>query len=210
MKTKICTKCHIEKELSEFYKHKSGKDGIHPICKICILEISKKRYKKNRKQILKRDKIYRNNNKEKRKIYNRKHYQENKDNYKDYQNNNKIHIRVYNTQYKRNKRKDNIQLRLTDSLRTRIHNSINRAVKSLNTMFLIGCEIDYLMFHLQSQFTKGMSWDNYGDWHVDHIKPCAKFDLSKPAKQRLCFNYTNLQPLWAIDNLRKGNKYEEN
>ena len=72
-------------------------------------------------------------------------------------------------------------------------------------MFLIGCEIDYLMFHIQEQFTKGMNWDNYGlhGWHIDHKIPCAKFDLSKESEQLKCFNYTNLQPLWAIDNLKK-------
>ncbi len=79
--------------------------------------------------------------------------------------------------------------------------------KSLSTMTLIGCDIDYFMYYIQKKFTKGMSWDNYGDWHIDHIKPCTKFDLSKPNEQLKCFNYTNLQPLWAVDNLKKGNKY---
>lgn len=58
--------------------------------------------------------------------------------------------------------------------------------------------------HLEIKFTKGMSWENYGKWHVDHIKPCAKFDLTKESEQRKCFHYTNLQPLWAIDNFKKG------
>lgn len=75
-------------------------------------------------------------------------------------------------------------------------------------MFLIGCEIDYLLYHIQEQFNPGMTWDNYGDWHIDHIKPCANFDLSKPEEQRKCFNYTNLQPLWAEENLIKGKKEE--
>ena len=85
--------------------------------------------------------------------------------------------------------------------------TISKGQKSLPTMFLIGCEIDYLIYHLQSQFTDGMTWANYGDWHIDHIKPCAKFDLSKTSEQLKCFNYTNLQPLWAEDNLRKYDKY---
>ena len=74
-------------------------------------------------------------------------------------------------------------------------------------MFLIGCEIDFLMYHIQKQFTKGMNWNNYGDWHIDHIKPCALFDLSKSKEQNICFNFKNLQPLWAIDNFRKYIKY---
>ena len=74
-------------------------------------------------------------------------------------------------------------------------------------MFLIGCEVDYLMYYIQSKFTKGMNWNNYGKWHIDHIKPCCSFDLSKASEQRKCFHYTNLQPLWAKDNLSKGKFY---
>ena len=81
-------------------------------------------------------------------------------------------------------------------------------------MFLIGCEVDYLMYHIQEQFTKGMTWDNHGrgwygkkEWHIDHIKPCSLFDLTDPDQQRECFNFTNLQPLWAEDNRIKSNKY---
>ena len=51
-----------------------------------------------------------------------------------------------------------------------------------------------------------MSWDNYGDWHVDHIRPCASFDLTNEDEQRICFHYKNLQPLWGPDNLEKGAK----
>ncbi len=53
-----------------------------------------------------------------------------------------------------------------------------------------------------------MTWDNYGEWHIDHIKPCALFDFTKEEQQRECFHYTNLQPLWAKDNMRKSDKYE--
>ncbi len=73
-------------------------------------------------------------------------------------------------------------------------------------MMLIGCEIDYLMFHIQEQFTEGMNWNNYGEWHIDHRKPCASFDLSKPNAQRKCFHFSNLQPLWAIENIKKSDK----
>jgi hypothetical protein len=63
--------------------------------------------------------------------------------------------------------------------------------------------------HIQSLFKDGMSWDNYGDWQVDHIIPCAAFDLSNIDNQLICFNYKNLQPLWAIDNLIKKDKIEK-
>ena len=55
-----------------------------------------------------------------------------------------------------------------------------------------------------------MSWNNYGKWHVDHIRPCIDFDLSKPEEQQKCFHYTNLQPLWAEENMRKHYKFVKN
>ena len=76
-------------------------------------------------------------------------------------------------------------------------------------MFL-GCTREDLTTHLEGLFQDGMTWDNYGDWHIDHIKPCSKFDLSTEKAQAECFHYTNLQPLWAKDNLSKGAKWEEN
>lgn len=64
---------------------------------------------------------------------------------------------------------------------------------------------------MQLQFKDGMNWGNYNynGWHIDHIKPCALFDLSKEEEQKKCFHYTNLQPLWGIDNLKKGDRYYE-
>ncbi|WP_102945296.1 hypothetical protein [Stenotrophomonas sp. VV52] len=68
----------------------------------------------------------------------------------------------------------------------------------------LGYSAEDLVSHLQAQFTPGMSWENYGQWHVDHIKPCAWFDHTDPAQFRECWALSNLQPLWAADNLRKG------
>jgi hypothetical protein len=76
-------------------------------------------------------------------------------------------------------------------------------------MKLIGCNIEQLKQHLQNQFKLGMSWDNHGKWHIDHIRPCASFDLSKPEEQRKCFHYTNLQPLWAEENISKKDKVKD-
>jgi hypothetical protein len=73
----------------------------------------------------------------------------------------------------------------------------------------MGCSIAYAYAYLEAQFAEGMSWENYGEWHIDHIRPCASFDLEDPVQQRECFHYTNLQPLWAKDNLSKSDKWEE-
>jgi hypothetical protein len=75
----------------------------------------------------------------------------------------------------------------------------------------MGADIETVKKHLESLFKKGMSWENHGNegWHIDHIIPCAAFDLTDPKQQKKCFHYTNLQPLWAKDNLSKGDKYEQ-
>ena len=73
-------------------------------------------------------------------------------------------------------------------------------------MVLTGCTIPYLRGYLEGKFKEGMTWENYGSWHVDHIKPCASFDLTKKEEQEKCFHYTNLQPLWALENIKKGKK----
>lgn len=77
-------------------------------------------------------------------------------------------------------------------------------------MQLVGCSVTDLKKHLEKQFQPGMSWDNWGNdgWHIDHIRPCSSFDLTDPAEQVKCFHYTNMQPLWATDNLKKGSTWE--
>jgi len=95
------------------------------------------------------------------------------------------------------------------NLSTRIAHALRRnhgIRKSQKTLDLLGCSLVELRSHLEAKFQPGMSWDNYGAWHVDHIRPCASFDLSDPAQQRVCFHYTNLQPLWASDNFHKSAK----
>lgn len=98
--------------------------------------------------------------------------------------------------------------RITRCLRTRICAAVKRvgSAKSVKTATLIGCSVVGFKAYLEARFQKGMSWENYGEWHIDHIRPCASFDLMDPEQQAICFHYTNLQPLWAVDNLRKGAK----
>ena len=95
------------------------------------------------------------------------------------------------------------------NLRNRINTMVkrNQAKKHTSTLKLIGCSVQFLKRHLQKQFKEGMEWDNYGEWHIDHIKPLSLFDLTQEEEQRKACHYTNLQPLWAFDNLSKGNKY---
>lgn len=116
---------------------------------------------------------------------------------------NKEKIKVYNRMYIKKYRK-NINNKIKSYLVSRIWWVLKKNTKSESTLKLLGCSVEFLKNHLEKQFTKGMSWNNYGKWHIDHIRPCASFDLSKPEEQKKCFNYSNLQPLWAKDNLSKG------
>ena len=92
-----------------------------------------------------------------------------------------------------------------------LHSRLYMAVqyKSCKTMELTGCSLEDLTKHLESKFTEGMTWENYGQWHIDHIRPCASFNLEDPEEQKKCFHWTNLQPLWAADNLKKSDKWQE-
>ncbi len=206
MKTKTCAICKKIKFLEEFHKNSSRKDNIHTDCKEC----RKNYYILNKVKIKKYNKQYRDDNQEKYKNHNKEYYSKNKEKenqrVKKWRKNNRKKSRKYYKNYLMNRRENDIIFKITCNLRNRIRKVLKGNTKSLNTMFLIGCEIDYLMFHIQEQFTSGMSWDNYGDWHMDHIKPCSLFDLSKPDQQRKCFHFSNLQPLWAIENIRKGSK----
>jgi len=92
------------------------------------------------------------------------------------------------------------------NIRSKINLAIKNNFKVGSSVELLGCSVDELKAHLESQFLPGMSWDNHTvhGWHMDHILPCSSFDLSDEEQQRKCFHYSNLQPLWAIDNLKKG------
>ena len=102
------------------------------------------------------------------------------------------------------------EYRLKHNLRTRVSAALRaqKAGKNWSLLDIVGCSTAELMAHLESQFLPGMTWDNWSvdGWHIDHIRPCASFDLTDEAQQRECFHYTNLQPLWAVDNLMKSDK----
>ena len=111
-------------------------------------------------------------------------------------------------------KRDDMARRLSDPIkklihhqRTRVWQALKGKGKSNRTLELIGCTAAEFKAHLESKFQDGMTWDNYGEWHVDHIKPCSLFQLELDSEQRACFNYLNTQPLWATENLSKGAKY---
>ena len=163
-----------------------------------IRERDKKYYKANKEKIREREKEYRAANKEK--------ISERKKEYRARAENKKRRNKK-----QRNRYKSDEKYKLTKLLRRRFL----RALKSQNTkknthvLQLTSCTMDFLRDYLSQQFEKGMTWDNQGDWHIDHRKPCRSFDLTKEEEQRKCFHYTNLQPLWGSENIRKSDTFNE-
>jgi hypothetical protein len=196
-------KKYQEKYHKEYHKNKKEK----------IKNQQKDWYIKNKERILKLRKIYYLTHKEKCKQQHRDYY---KKNMKKISKIHKSWLKLHNKEINKKiiyKLRTNINFRLAHYLRSRIWHTLKGINKSKSTMKLLGCSIEKLKQHLESIFQFGMSWSNYGNgwngrgmkqWHIDHIIPCAKFDLSKPEEQCKCFHYTNLQPLWAKENLSKG------
>lgn len=211
METKICRKCLIEKTANSFGNTKQNKDGLKSYCKECIRIDSKEYVKRNPEKRKNTLEMYYENNREKEldrlRLYKIKNPKKRKETYKKYYENNKDLINK--KQYQINKRKYNqdITYRIKHNLRERIKDYL-RKTKSVNqnTFSIVGCTPIQLKEHLESMFSDGMNWENYGfyGWHIDHIIPLSSAKNEEELK-KLC-HYTNLQPLWCKDNLSKGSK----
>lgn len=118
----------------------------------------------------------------------------------------KIEIATYKNEYRKRKMKDDIQFRLKINLRHRLLVALNKKQRGGSVIRDLGCSILELKNYLESKFTEGMSWERRGEIHIDHIIPLSSFDLTNREHFLKANHYTNLQPLWAVDNIRKGNK----
>lgn len=187
---KICGRCLVEKPKNLFGADKNRKDGYNCLCKECLFKERSSENCKNKKR-----------------LYDKKFRIENIAKIKEYEFKNKLKIRQRATVYQR-KWRQIPRNRILQNLRTRIRMALKHTKKAFRTIESIGCSIDFLKKYLESKFQPGMNWQNHSKtgWHIDHIIPCSSFDLTIPEEQKKCFHYTNLQPLWAKDNLSKGNK----
>jgi hypothetical protein len=204
---KICTKCKITKPTTEFNKSKEKKDGHMSHCKSCrkehyqdnkedILEQKKEYYQDNRTDILEQKKEYSKNNKEQISARQKKYYTDNKK-----------YIVERNLKYKKKRLSSDPLFKLRNDIGSLIRKSIKRGgfAKRSKTHKILGCSFDEFKIHIEKQFTEGMSWDNHGEWHFDHITPVS---WAKTEEEIISLNnYINFQPLWAEDNKRKGNKF---
>ena len=120
-------------------------------------------------------------------------------------------VRHYNNEFHKRHRQESPQYRIACNIRSRVSKVLQKNIKTGSAIRDLGCSISDLKKHLESQFTEGMSWDNYGShgWHIDHVKPLSRFNLNNKEQFKEACHYSNLQPLWAEDNLSKGAKYDE-
>jgi hypothetical protein len=217
METKVCSKCKEEKKVCEFGNLKKSKDGLLNYCKQCNNKRSKKYRKDYYEKTLEQQRKWRSKNPEWVKSVNSKNYLKNKEYYKtrvkEWYKNNPQKRKQYRENYKprkqerRKERNENDPIfNLVNRVRYRIikYLKIKNITKKNKTFEIVGCTPQELKEHLEKKFLSGMTWENRNEWHIDHIIPLSSAK-SEDEILKLC-HYTNLQPLWANDNIRKSNK----
>lgn len=180
---KTCTKCNTSKKISSFMRRSDRPPGqTYSWCRSCMEAVAKKWRKKYPRPGRERAALWVKEHPDRRKQY----------------------IKTwFRTRYQTDP-----NFRVLSCLRSRIASALNGSIKkSAATKTLLGCSVSSLWSHLESRFKPGMTRENYGRvWHVDHKKPCASFNLTDPEQQKICFHWSNLQPLFVLDNLSKGAK----
>lgn len=230
--TKRCTNCMVWKSENEFYKDKRHKDGLQSWCKDCHKEYAKERrqtkeYKEYYKEYsikynkTDKQKEYRNTDKNKeyqrkyQKEYRKTHKEDSREYYKEYTKTDK-QKKKRNKRLKK-KRDTDPKFRLDGIMATTISTALRGKKAGRKWEELVGYSVEDLMIHLESKFEPWMNWDNYGvyeegkfKWHIDHIKPKSLFNYTYPEDKEFkeCWALKNLQPLEAIENIKKGNKYK--
>lgn len=224
--SKVCNSCNLNKPLSNFYKDSSLKCGYRGKCKECTNKVVDMyaptiTTDKNRKcNICKVNQPLLNFHKSKRSkggyfitcktCQNIKRTNRNKqpDTYikeKEYRKKN-IHKTRNRQKFRYN---FDVSFRLRQVIRSRFKQAILISYKQTSVIDLLGCTIDFARQWLEYQFTDKMSWNNYGKyWHIDHVKPCCAFDLKHIEEQKACFNWKNIRPLSAKENIIKNGKVD--
>ena len=191
METKICSKCKEEKEVCEFYNNRCQLDGKRPECKVCSNKQSTLYNLKNKEKVVIIKQKYVDNNKEKVKQSKKVWFDKNPN---------------YQKEWSHIKSNTNIIFKLKKNMRSRLGLFLNlkKVTKNNKTFNIIGCSPEFLKEYLETQFVNNMCWENRNEWHIDHIIPLSSAKTEEEM-YKLC-HYTNLQPLWAEDNLKKSNK----
>jgi hypothetical protein len=206
---KRCSKCKLEKPLNEYHNCKSCKYGVKNQCKICAIETEKLYKLRHKEKIKEQQNLYRQTEgyKEKKKIYDKEYRRKNKEKAKAYAKKWLIENRDKKNKYNVIHHKKHPHFKICRRLLMSVLNRVG-GVKEKSTHEILKYSSLELREHLESLFTEGMTWDNYGEWHVDHIKPVSSFDKDTPMD--VINNLTNLQPLWATTREINGIFYEGN
>lgn len=206
---KVCIKCNIEKSLGEFSKNKAKKDGKNSSCKNC----NHQWYLNNKEKSNFASNQWRLNHVGYHKEYKKQWYLNNKEYTKQYYQDNKEKIYKRQKKYESYKRQTDLLFKLSDSIRSLTYDSFKRTLngtykKGKRTEAILGCTVSFLIEHLQSQFTEGMTLENHGTgpgcWNIDHKTPISSAVTEEDIYK--LSHYTNLQPLWYEDNMKKFNK----
>lgn len=201
---KICTKCGVEKPYADFYTRKDSKQGYSSHCKSCIRERNIGRSEEKRLY----NKKYREDNtdriKEQQSEYHLKNKEKRNSAHREYSRNNAEKMQKQNQQWKNTKYKTDPLYTLKYRIKCAIKRSFRKKgySRKSSVAHILGCSYAEFLLHLESRFKDGMSWENRSEWHIDHIIPLAS---AKNEEDVIKLNhFTNLQPLWAKDNLQKG------
>lgn len=205
MDTKTCKACGLDKPVDEFYKSRKRKDGTQTYqtkCKVCHSSYAKNWKEENPE----RAKEHQSNPeaKAKRKEYNST--PEAKAKRKEYKSTPEYKAR--RNELRKERRKTDPLYAMTERVRRRIHKALSRldARKNYSTIDYLGISSAEYVKYIESKFDDGMCWSNKGDWHIDHIVPLASARNEKELSK--LFHYSNTQPMWATDNLKKGSKLD--
>lgn len=201
-----CKKCGKVKPASCFYRQKN-KIGIAALCKPCYIERSAKWKAENKERAARNNRRWADANRDselRRKLYWSKHKRPDTNQMSDKQR----EAARRRARVSKRKMRSDARFRAFDNIRRAILYALRGERKNERTFALLGYRSDDLCLHLEKQFLPGMSWENYGDWHIDHIVPVSSFDFSAAPEDslRACWALTNLRPLWGDENVKKSNK----
>lgn len=206
MDEKLCSKCKTSKLKTCFSKQTSKADGLQTHCKTCKREYKKAWDLANAEYVRSSNSDWHAKNKCRTKATNAVWYKNNKEKAlhkcRQWRAKNRDHINKKAQQ----RHKNNIEVKVKARLRTRLHGAIRNNYKSGSAVVDLGCSVEFFKKYLESQFVEGMTWDNWSrtGWHIDHIIPLCRFDLTKRDELLIACHYTNHQPLWAKDNMSKN------
>jgi hypothetical protein len=187
---KRCCTCKEVKGLEEFNKARGNKDGLQDQCRACQAAY----YAANREKRAACQAEYRAANRDRMTAYQAEYRAANRDT-----------VRAYQSEYERTRRRTDPWFRMCKNLRGRQCQFWKGTLRSASMVREIGCDRDFFLRHIASQFTAGMTIENHGKvWHLDHIYPLAWVDKDDPAQVRAAFNWRNLQPMLGPENLEKS------